>query len=97
MDISGSNATSSGVIRDSQKLYDLVQRRVRGDSHRRSGSDEAVISDRGQLLQRLGEAVRDSTDVREEKVARLRAAIEQGRYHPSFEEIAKAILASRTR
>ncbi len=99
MDISSSSATQSGNIRDSHKVQDLnqLQRNAGGSARRPSGADEAVISDRGQLLQRLGDAVRDSTDIREDKVAELQAAIQQGRYQLSDMEIAKAILASRTK
>jgi flagellar biosynthesis anti-sigma factor FlgM len=56
-----------------------------------------VISANGQLLQKLGEAVGASPDVRAKKVAELRSAIQQGRYQLSYEEIAKAILASRAK
>lgn len=76
---------------------EVAQRKVRESARRHSGGDEAVISDRGQLLQRLGRAVRDSSDVREERVAELRSAIARGRYQPSDVETAKAILASRTK
>lgn len=76
---------------------DLARRKVREGAQRQSGGDEAVISDRGQLLQRLGQAVRDSSDVREDKVAELRSAVEQGTYRPADVETAKAILASRTK
>ncbi len=99
MDISSSGAAQSSTIRDSRGVHDLdqAQRRVREGARRQSGADQAVISDRAQLLQKLGEAVRDSSGVREDRVAELRGAIEQGRYPLSDVEIAKAILASRMR
>ncbi|MCL4370444.1 MAG: flagellar biosynthesis anti-sigma factor FlgM [Chloroflexi bacterium] len=99
MDISSSGATQSSTVRDSHRTQELdqAQRRVREGARRQSGADEAVISDKGQLLKKLGEAVRDSSDVRDEKVAELRAAIEHGRYQLSYAEIAKALLASRTK
>jgi len=99
MDISSSGATRFNGIQDphgAQRL-DPARRRVRENGYRGQGADEAVISSHGQLLQKLGEAVDRSSDVREEKVAELRSAIQQGRYQLSYEEVAKAILASRVR
>ncbi len=99
MDISSRIASQSSTIRDSGRLQDVdqSQRRVRGDARWQPGADEAVISPKAQLLQKLGQAVRDSSDVREEKVAELRNSIDQGRYPLSDVEIAKAILASRAK
>lgn len=99
MDISSSNPTQNGAIRDMPKVHELdqAQRRVREGGYRRGAADEAIISDRAQLLKKLGEAVRDSSEVREDRVAELRTAIEQGRYQVSEMEIAKAILASRAK
>ncbi len=99
MDISSSGATQSGMIRDSRRLQDLdlSQRRVREGVRWQSGADEAVISHKGQLLQQLGEAVRNSSDVRDEKVAELQSSVSEGRYPLSAVEIAQAILASRAK
>ncbi len=96
---SSSSASQSTIVRDSLRSQELdqVQRRARGTGSRQSGSDSAVISDEGQLLQKLSKAVQDSPDVREDKVAELRAAVAKGRYQVSYSEIAKAILASRTK
>lgn len=97
MDISSSNRMESGLIRD----LNLVQgtgkdrRRTQTGSSSDMSPDRAVISNQGQLLQRLDEAVRESTDVRSEKVAKLRDAIQNGQYEVSAEDIARAILASR--
>ncbi|MGI5837213.1 MAG: flagellar biosynthesis anti-sigma factor FlgM [Chloroflexota bacterium] len=97
MDISGSNRTESGLIRDLRLVKEAGQSRPKAQADYRDemGSDKAIISNQGQLLQRLSEAVRESPDVRSEKVAMLREAIQSGQYEVSAEEIAKAILASR--
>ncbi len=98
MDISSSSgATQSGALHDLQRTQGgHGERKVKDRARRPVGADQAVISDRGQLLAKLGEAIRDSSDVREDKVAEIKAAVEQGRYQVSSMEIAKAILASRT-
>lgn len=97
MEISSSRATESGSTRDAQKLQELEQehRRPRGGAPRPLEADAAVISNRGQLLQHLAEAVRQAPDVRDDRVDALREAVEQGRYRISEREIAEAILASR--
>lgn len=98
MDISSSGRTQSGMLRDLHQVQELRQDKCRVQANdRQSRCDEVIISGRGQLLQRLREAVQQSPDVRAEKVAALREAIQQGTYDISPVEIAKAILASRTR
>ncbi len=94
MDIS-SSAMQPGRIREPHKAEsaDSPQQRVRWSGGRSRAADQATISERAQLLRRLREEMDASPDVREEKVAALQEAIEQGRYRPSAVEIAKAILA----
>lgn len=76
---------------------DHSHRKAPEDAIRQAGVDEVAISQEGRLLQRLKAAIDETPDVREEKVAALRDAIEQGRYHVSAAEIAKALLATRGR
>jgi flagellar biosynthesis anti-sigma factor FlgM len=96
VDISN-DMTKSGAIRDQQKITTLDQ--ARGKSVRKSqgpqAEDKIALSDQAQLLSKLGRAVDDSPDVREEKVAAIREAVKQQKYEISYSEIAKAILASR--
>lgn len=97
MDISSSNRMEPGLVRDLHQLQDVEQerRKTQASSRPETARDGAIISDRGQLLRRLDQAVRDAPDVREDKVAALREAIQQGRYPVSAPEIAQALLASR--
>lgn len=97
MDVSSSNRTESGLIRDLHLVQEAGQdrRKAKASVQREISPDEAIISNQGQFLQRLDEAVREAPDVRAEKVAALREAIQNGQYEISSEEIARALLASR--
>ena len=97
MEITGSNRKESSLINELQLVQGLDQdrRKTKASQRRELGSDEAIISDKGQLLQHLSEAVRNAPDIRTEKIAKLREAIESGKYKVSAEELAKALLASR--
>ncbi len=98
MDISSSGRTQSGMLIDLHQVQELGQDKCRAQANdRQLRCDEVIISGRGQLLQRLSEAVQGSPDVRAEKVAALREAVRQGTYEISPIGIAKAILASRTK
>lgn len=84
-------------IRDQQTIGSVDQ--TKGRSARsvqgRQAGDEVALSDEAQLLTKLDQAVQDSPDVREEKVAALRDAVKKQQYQISYSDIAKAILASR--
>lgn len=84
-------------IRDQQAIGSVDQ--AKGRSARnvqgRQAGDEVALSDEAQLLTKLDQAVQDSPDVREEKVAALRDAVKKQQYQISYSDIAKAILASR--
>lgn len=56
------------------------------------GPSEAVrISDQGRSLQRLEQQL-PAGEVREDKVAEIRRAIDEGRYQPNFEQTARKML-----
>ncbi len=94
MDISSRSRVEPGQVRDlsQTQAVDQERRRARSANRYEGGSDEAVISDPGQLISKLSEAVRQAPDVREEKVAALKELIQSGGYNPSPADIAKAIL-----
>jgi len=55
-------------------------------------SDRVSVSDTARDLARLRAAVGDAGTVREEKIAALREAVENGSYHPDVRETAKKLL-----
>ena len=55
-------------------------------------ADQVSVSDTARDLAKLRSAVGDPDGVREEKVAKLREAIENGSYHPDVRETAKKLL-----
>ncbi len=86
-------------IRDQQRISSVDQTKGKGARNvkGRQAGDEVALSDEAQLLTKLGQAVDDSPDVREEKVAALRDAVKKQQYQISYSEIAKAMLASRNK
>ena len=57
-----------------------------------SGADTINVSDQAATVGRLAAKVAELPDVREERVAALRARVESGNYQPSAREIADAII-----
>ena len=62
---------------------------------RRDDSDGIELSEEAKLLQKMSEQTGQTDEVRDKKVAELKAAVAEGRYPLSPVEIAKALLASR--
>lgn len=60
---------------------------------KKSGSDKLEISSMGKDLQVAKQAVKDAPDVRMEKIADIKARMEQGTYYVSAEELADKLLA----
>jgi negative regulator of flagellin synthesis FlgM len=56
--------------------------------------DVLSVSDRGRVVAVGARAVRESSDVRSEKVAALRAAIAEGSYKSNAREIAERLMAN---
>jgi negative regulator of flagellin synthesis FlgM len=57
-----------------------------------ASADQVSVSDTARDLAKLRSAVGDPDVVREEKVATLREAVENGSYHPDVRETAKKLL-----
>ena len=55
-------------------------------------NDKVEISDFGKVLQSAKQAVKESSDVREDKIAELKARIENGTYEVSGESFADKLL-----
>lgn len=94
MDVSNNIPSQPSGIGDQQRVHSVEQwQRVARQSPRRRQAEDAIsLSAESQLLRRLEEAVRRAPEVREDRVAALRTAIEQGTYQPSPMEIARAML-----
>src|SRR5262245_36143511 len=57
-----------------------------------ASADQVSVSDTARDLAKLRSAVGDPGTVREEKIAKLREAVENGSYHPDVRETAKKLL-----
>lgn len=55
-------------------------------------SDEVVLSERAQLLRKVREALSAAPEVREDRVAELRAQIQKGTYQVPEDELIAALL-----
>ncbi|MCL4371642.1 MAG: flagellar biosynthesis anti-sigma factor FlgM [Chloroflexi bacterium] len=70
-----------------------------GGSHERHNqsapADQIALSERARLLSRLGQAVDEAPDVREDKVRELQQAIEKGSYVLDSREIAEHMLGRK--
>lgn len=65
----------------------------RGSAHRTDGADRALVSSRGRLLAAAMHSVRSASEVRQERVAALRASLAEGSYRVDAEAIAQRLLA----
>jgi flagellar biosynthesis anti-sigma factor FlgM len=57
-----------------------------------TSADQVSVSDTARDLAKLRSAVGNPDIVREEKIAKLREAVENGSYHPDVRETAKKLL-----
>ena len=62
------------------------------NSYAARANDKVEISDFGKVLQSAKQAVKESSDVREDRIAELKARIENGTYEVSGESFADKIL-----
>lgn len=79
-------------------LYSATQTRSTSRSNaasRTQNRDEFVISQTGQDFKTLLNKLKNTSDVREDRVSQLSAQIEAGTYHVSADDIAASILNSR--
>lgn len=58
-------------------------------------ADELVLSEQGKAIQLAAQKVRETPDIREDRVRELKEAIEKGAYSVSSEEIAEKLLGRR--
>jgi len=66
--------------------------RIESDSARANGADHVSLSSTANDILGATKAVAELPDVREDKVAELKARIQAGQYNPSAEEIASKII-----
>lgn len=57
--------------------------------------DELVLSNQGQTIRLATQAIRETPDIRSEKVNELKEAIKTGTYNVSGEEVAEKLLGRR--
>ncbi|MBE3578097.1 MAG: flagellar biosynthesis anti-sigma factor FlgM [Limnochordales bacterium] len=69
-----------------------VREASRSTAVSKATADEVTISNQARLIQELKRRIAALPEVREEKVAELRAAIQQGTYKVSSQEIADKML-----
>lgn len=69
---------------------DPAERPPRPDSL--GGPDKVSLSAKAQEAQKVREAVKRAPDVRAEKVSKVKAALDEGKYEPSAEQIAEKML-----
>ena len=57
-----------------------------------SGSEQIALSSKAKVIQKAHEVIRNSADVRTEKVNALKERIQNNEYHVSSEKLAEAVL-----
>lgn len=57
-----------------------------------SRSDHVTLSSEARLMSEAGRVARESSDIRQERVAALKAQVEAGTYQPDNRKIAEAML-----
>jgi flagellar biosynthesis anti-sigma factor FlgM len=62
------------------------------EARRGEESDRVSLSERATKIQELTKRARETADIREDKVEGLRRLVQSGRYDPSAQEIAEAII-----
>jgi negative regulator of flagellin synthesis FlgM len=76
-------------------IYDFGQARARSEPVEAAApADSAGISAEARALSRAHTAVRDASDLREERIQALKATIANGTYSPDPREIARKIIAN---
>lgn len=73
-------------------LYKTTNATKTRASHSVSGRDEVQISQAGRDFQIAKQAVAQSPDIREDKVAQLKAKIDSGEYQVSADDFASRLL-----
>lgn len=83
---------SSQAAQAAQEALANPQRRVRSAGGEGSPrADRVQLSERAHTLARIGSAVSDAPDVREARVAELRARVEAGEYHVNATALAQRL------
>lgn len=81
-----------------QELHE-VERHRRKEAEKDEGvrGDEALLSPEARFLQRVRQAIEETPDVREEKIAALRQQILDGTYQIDVEALIDALLGGQRR
>lgn len=59
-----------------------------------AGTDNIILSQQARLMQKAGEAIAQTPDVRQEKVDPLQQAVDQGTYSGDPQKVANSIIAN---
>ncbi len=61
---------------------------------RTAGTDNIILSQEARLMQKAGEAIAQTPDVRQEKVDPLQQAVNQGTYSVDSQKVANSMIAN---
>lgn len=75
------------------QIYGVKGKYKAGAAPKEAGSDKVEISSFGRELQIAKQAVAENSDIREDRVAQLKAQIDGGTYNISGESFAEKLLA----
>lgn len=86
--------SSKAIERISQILYgsDAAKRAEAPQAQQPLQQDKVTLSPQGKEIQALQRRLAETPEVRQERVAALKAAIERGEYHVPAEKIAERML-----
>ncbi|MCA9483784.1 MAG: flagellar biosynthesis anti-sigma factor FlgM [Nitrospina sp.] len=76
--------------RDAAKKAANVKTEQTGSSS--AGSEQIALSSKAKVIQKAHEVIRNSSDIRTEKVNALKERIQNNDYHVSSEKLAEAVL-----
>jgi flagellar biosynthesis anti-sigma factor FlgM len=93
MEIPGNDFKVKGkVIQDRVKVTGEKTAKTDGGPSRTQGGEHIALSSKAKDIQKSHEAVKNSSDIRVDKVDRIKAAIAEGSFHVDSHELAEKIL-----
>ena len=93
MEIPGNDFKVKGkVIQDRVKVTGEKTAKTDGGSSRAQGGEHIALSSKAKDIQKSHEAVKNSSDIRVDKVDKIKAAIAEGSFHVDSHELAEKIL-----
>tara|TARA_B100000959_G_scaffold252096_1_gene281956 strand:- start:251 stop:565 length:315 start_codon:yes stop_codon:yes gene_type:complete len=93
MEIPGNNFKVKGkIIQDRIKVTGEKTAKTDGGAKGAQGGEHIALSSKAKDIQKSHEAVKSSSDIRVDKVDRIKAAIAEGSFHVDSHELAEKIL-----